>query len=122
MYEAFQEVEDKFGFAVAMDGQSIEKIQTFLDESIHGKLLYLFNLYNSIITLQILSDNCEGLMVKVLEGPESTYEPSKRSRNWLKVMVLSCYSIFYASLHSNNMIYIIRSKKIIWMVLVIHWI
>ncbi len=47
-----------------MNSTSIEDIQTFLDASIQ--------------------DNCEGLMVKTLEK-EASYEPSKRSRNWLKV-------------------------------------
>ncbi|BFZ60443.1 ATP-dependent DNA ligase Cdc17 [Saitoella coloradoensis] len=65
MHEAFQEVEGEFLFAKWMDGQSIEEIQVFLDESV--------------------KDSCEGLMVKMLEGPESGYEPSKRSRNWLKI-------------------------------------
>ncbi|RKP25204.1 ATP dependent DNA ligase domain-containing protein [Syncephalis pseudoplumigaleata] len=65
MHAAFREVEDNFGFAVSMDGQTIEEIQAFLDHSVH--------------------DNCEGLMVKVLDGPEASYEPSKRSRNWLKI-------------------------------------
>jgi DNA ligase-1 len=51
-------------FAKHMDGHSVEEIQNFLDESVEG--------------------NCEGLMVKTLEA-ESSYEPSKRSRNWLKV-------------------------------------
>ena len=47
-----------------MEGNSVDQIQTFLDESISG--------------------NCEGLMVKTL-NKEASYEPSKRSRNWLKV-------------------------------------
>jgi DNA ligase-1 len=29
--------------------------------------------------------SCEGLMVKMLDGVESHYEPSRRSQNWLKV-------------------------------------
>lgn len=29
--------------------------------------------------------SCEGLMIKMLDTSESGYEPSKRSRNWLKV-------------------------------------
>lgn len=62
---AFREVEGEFIFAKAMDGETTEEIQTFLDRSI--------------------ADSCEGLMVKLLEGPESSYEPSKRSRNWLKI-------------------------------------
>jgi DNA ligase 1 len=62
---AFQPVEGEFAFATHMNGQELEEIQTFLDESVKA--------------------SCEGLMVKMLDGSESGYEPSKRSRNWLKV-------------------------------------
>ncbi|CAG8501538.1 8172_t:CDS:10 [Ambispora leptoticha] len=65
LYDAFQPLRGEFAFAHHMDAANIEEIQTFLDESV--------------------KDNCEGLMVKISEGPESTYEPSKRSRNWLKL-------------------------------------
>ncbi|GAN04133.1 DNA ligase [Mucor ambiguus] len=62
---AFQETEHEFYFAKHMDSNNIEDIQAFLDVSI--------------------TSNCEGLMVKAFDGAEATYEPSKRSRNWLKV-------------------------------------
>ncbi|KAK8048297.1 DNA ligase 1 [Apiospora phragmitis] len=65
MYESFNPVEGEFAFATSMNGQEIEQIQTFLEESIKA--------------------SCEGLMVKMLDGIESGYEPSKRSRNWLKI-------------------------------------
>lgn len=63
--EAFNPIEGEFTFATHMNGQELEEIQVFLDESVKA--------------------SCEGLMVKMLDGSESGYEPSKRSRNWLKV-------------------------------------
>lgn len=63
--EAFQPIEGEFAFATHMNGQELEEIQVFLDESVKA--------------------SCEGLMVKMLDGSESGYEPSKRSRNWLKI-------------------------------------
>ncbi|KAL2264105.1 hypothetical protein VTK26DRAFT_2307 [Humicola hyalothermophila] len=65
LHEAFQPVEGEFAFATAMNGQELDEIQSFLDESVKA--------------------SCEGLMVKMLDGEESGYEPSKRSRNWLKI-------------------------------------
>jgi DNA ligase-1 len=65
LHTAFNPVEGEFAFATSMNGQEIDEIQTFLDESVKA--------------------SCEGLMVKMLDGTESGYEPSKRSRNWLKI-------------------------------------
>ncbi|KAK0748761.1 hypothetical protein B0T21DRAFT_324685 [Apiosordaria backusii] len=65
LHKSFQPVEGEFAFATSMNGQELDEIQTFLDESVKS--------------------SCEGLMVKMLDGEESGYEPSKRSRNWLKI-------------------------------------
>ncbi|KAH8926922.1 hypothetical protein BT69DRAFT_1187444, partial [Atractiella rhizophila] len=65
LYSHFQAVEGEFGFAKATDATTVEEIQSFLELSV--------------------KDSCEGLMVKMLEGDGSTYEPSRRSLNWLKV-------------------------------------
>ncbi|KLU88998.1 DNA ligase 1 [Magnaporthiopsis poae ATCC 64411] len=62
---SFEPVEGEFALATHMNGQELDEIQTFLDESVKA--------------------SCEGLMVKMLDGAESGYEPSKRSRNWLKI-------------------------------------
>ncbi|KAF6788178.1 DNA ligase [Colletotrichum sojae] len=65
LQQAFNPVEGEFAYATHMNGQELEQIQVFLDESVKA--------------------SCEGLMVKMLDGSESGYEPSKRSRNWLKI-------------------------------------
>lgn len=61
----FQPVESEFAFAKSSDGSTTDEIQAFLEESV--------------------KDGCEGLMVKMLTTDASTYEPSRRSMNWLKV-------------------------------------
>ena len=64
LYNHFHEVSGEIQFATHMEGNDTEQIQAFLLESVnHG---------------------CEGLMVKTLTE-NATYEPSKRSLNWLKV-------------------------------------
>lgn len=65
LHAAFEPVEGEFAFAQFGDLQEIDEIQTLLDDSVRA--------------------SCEGLMVKMLDTDESGYEPSKRSRNWLKV-------------------------------------
>lgn len=54
-----------FQYAESVDTSDTDEIQKLLDQSV--------------------KDSCEGLMVKCLSGSESGYEPSKRSRNWLKL-------------------------------------
>ncbi|CAD6576021.1 MAG: hypothetical protein TREMPRED_001559 [Tremellales sp. Tagirdzhanova-0007] len=63
--EHFQPVASEFDFAKSSDGSTTDEIQAFLEESV--------------------KDGCEGLMVKMLKTPASTYEPSRRSINWLKL-------------------------------------
>lgn len=63
--ENFQPVQDEFDYARSEDCTSVEEISVFLDKSV--------------------KEGCEGLMVKMLSGPDSTYEPSRRSMNWLKL-------------------------------------
>ncbi len=65
LFEHFQPVEGEFAFAKSSDGSTTDEIQAFLEESV--------------------KDGCEGLMVKMLTTEASTYEPSRRSINWLKV-------------------------------------
>ncbi|KAF3895278.1 DNA ligase [Trichophyton interdigitale] len=65
LHDAFMPVEGEFAFAQHGNTSDLEEIQTMLDESVKA--------------------SCEGLMVKMLDTEDSGYEPSKRSRNWLKV-------------------------------------
>lgn len=65
LFNNLREIPGKFQYATRMDTDDVEQITKFLDESVH--------------------DSCEGLMIKTLDGRDSWYEPSKRSRNWLKL-------------------------------------
>ncbi|CAK97160.1 uncharacterized protein An12g04690 [Aspergillus niger] len=65
LHESFQVTEGEFQFAQYGNTNVLDEIQTLLDDSVKA--------------------SCEGLMVKMLDTEESGYEPSKRSRNWLKV-------------------------------------
>lgn len=62
---SFVEIPGRFAFCTSFESTDTEEIGSFLNDSVKG--------------------GCEGLMVKVLDGPESVYEPSKRSLNWLKL-------------------------------------
>lgn len=62
LYSAFEEVPGEFFFVTEKTSRDVEELQVFLDESIQA--------------------NTEGLIVKTLDA---TYEPSKRSLNWLKL-------------------------------------
>jgi DNA ligase-1 len=64
MHTHFKQQDGEFQFATSMDGKSIEDIQVFLEDSVKA--------------------SCEGLMVKTLDV-DATYQPSNRSRSWLKV-------------------------------------
>ncbi|KAL2221609.1 putative DNA ligase Cdc9 [Thermoascus aurantiacus ATCC 26904] len=65
LHSSFKPVEGEFAFAQYGNTNDLDEIQNLLDESVKA--------------------GCEGLMVKMLDTEESGYEPSKRSRNWLKV-------------------------------------
>jgi DNA ligase 1 len=70
LHSAFNVVPGRFQFAVSSESSDVEEIATFLNESVKG--------------------GCEGLMVKVLDGDDAVYEPSKRSQHWLKVSRAVC--------------------------------
>ncbi|KAG5438182.1 hypothetical protein PCANB_003033 [Pneumocystis canis] len=65
LIQSFKPLEGEFSFVEFNNTKSLDDIQVFLEKSIQ--------------------DSCEGLMVKMLDGKESRYEPSKRSGNWLKI-------------------------------------
>jgi DNA ligase-1 len=65
LFKSFTPVQDEFDFTTSQDCTSSDEIQIFLDQSV--------------------KEGCEGLMVKMLEGNDATYEPSRRSMNWLKL-------------------------------------
>eukprot|EP01018_Ginkgo_biloba_P020633 Gb_15949 [translate_table: standard] len=64
LYDSFQEVAGEFQLATATESNDLEEIQKFLQEAVNN--------------------SCEGLIIKTLEK-DATYEPAKRSHNWLKL-------------------------------------
>jgi len=76
--DCLKEVPDRLYFARSMTSNDAEDIQHFLDMSIEG--------------------GCEGLMVKTLDK-DASYEPSRRSFNWLKVCGCGCGMFFDVCAH-----------------------
>ncbi|XP_038990585.1 DNA ligase 1-like [Hibiscus syriacus] len=64
LYDSFDEEAGFFQFATALTSNDLEEIQAFLNSAV--------------------SSSCEGLIIKTLDR-DATYEPSKRSLNWLKL-------------------------------------
>ncbi|XP_071932658.1 DNA ligase 1-like isoform X4 [Coffea arabica] len=64
LYESFEEGPGFFQFATAVTSNDLEEIQKFLEAAVDA--------------------SCEGLIIKTLKK-DATYEPSKRSNNWLKL-------------------------------------
>ena len=62
--ETIPEIDDKLHFAIGRDLSTAEEVETFLGEAVENQ--------------------CEGLMIKTLDE-NASYEPSKRSLNWLKL-------------------------------------
>ncbi|KAH0913488.1 hypothetical protein HID58_036809 [Brassica napus] len=64
LYGSFEEDPGYFQFATALTSSDIDEIQKFLDASV--------------------DIGCEGLIIKTMNS-DATYEPAKRSNNWLKL-------------------------------------
>lgn len=64
LYKSFEEECSFLQFATAITSNDLEEIQKFLEDSVDS--------------------SCEGLIIKTL-NKDATYEPSKRSHNWLKL-------------------------------------
>ncbi|KAJ0810269.1 putative DNA ligase (ATP) [Helianthus annuus] len=64
LYESFEEECGYFQLATAITSNDLEEIQAFLDTAVNA--------------------SCEGLIIKTLTQ-DATYEPAKRSNNWLKL-------------------------------------
>ncbi|MQL81886.1 hypothetical protein Taro_014338 [Colocasia esculenta] len=64
LYDSFEEMPGIFQFATALTSTDIEEIQKFLESAVNS--------------------SSEGLIIKTLNR-DATYEPSKRSNNWLKL-------------------------------------
>lgn len=84
-------MEGEFQFAQFGNTNVLDEIQTMLEDSVKA--------------------SCEGLMVKMLDTDQSGYEPSKRSRNWLKVR-----DSRFVKFSKLRLLTIRRLRRIIWLV------
>lgn len=64
LYDSFEEEPGFFQFATTLTSIDLDEIQKFLDAAVDA--------------------SCEGLIIKTMDR-DATYEPSKRSLNWLKL-------------------------------------
>ncbi|KAK4358658.1 hypothetical protein RND71_020887 [Anisodus tanguticus] len=64
LYKSFEEEPGYFQYATAVTSNDLEEITKFLEDAVNA--------------------SCEGLIIKTLSR-DATYEPSKRSNNWLKL-------------------------------------
>ncbi|KAJ1694111.1 hypothetical protein LUZ63_010809 [Rhynchospora breviuscula] len=64
LYSSFEEIPGIFQFATAITSHDLEEIQKFLETAVNS--------------------SCEGLIIKTMDK-DATYEPAKRSNNWLKL-------------------------------------
>ncbi|KAF3327943.1 DNA ligase 1-like protein [Carex littledalei] len=64
LYNSFEEIPGLFQFATAITSNDLEEIQKFLETAVDS--------------------SCEGLIIKTMDK-DATYEPAKRSNNWLKL-------------------------------------
>ena len=94
LLEHFSAVQDEFDIATHRDCHTTEEIQTFLDESV--------------------ASGCEGLMVKMLNGADATYEPSRRSINWLKLKKDYCTSPCSPSVRHRRQSRPDRDWRVLW--------
>lgn len=80
-------------FATASESCDVEEIATFLNESVKGGCEGappLWPLLLPLFQVELCPLSLAGLMVKVLDGPDAVYEPSKRSQHWLKLKKGAC--------------------------------
>ncbi|KAF2667698.1 ATP-dependent DNA ligase [Microthyrium microscopicum] len=59
--------------------------EALVNKSLRERRELLHSAFAPNLLEESVKASCEGLMVKMLDGPASSYEPSRRSQNWLKV-------------------------------------
>ncbi|TXG73777.1 hypothetical protein EZV62_002356 [Acer yangbiense] len=90
LYDSFEEETGFLQFATTLTSNDLDEIQKFLDAAVDARSVseqdnILASLYLCLGTVpDLILDHNEGLIIKTLDR-DATYEPSKRSLNWLKL-------------------------------------